>query len=781
MAAPQSVFVAWDTTTPTLPLFLERLPVLRPGGFDYEVLGLRTKAGFIHDQVISGIETADRVLVCTDRPNANVGFEAGFALGLGKPILMVYRGSKLPSWTDTPPLRNYLQGKWRNFGDLEALIGDESTWLRPRRAVELPLTGFCLDLCPREGVGELLRAARNTLDLDEWKRVEDFGGPLKIDRFNDAFAGAARLVWTITDALAESSDQQDLRDGALNTAYALIAGWFYSRCHRQPNQDMPFWVLRLAGTRDVQDVKLFELPYEDVPDYASIIAGQIEPMWRAMRAHYSEGSESEDEQSSIRIAIIPFDSPDDSEDGRAFADGLTDDLIAAVGEIDLVEAVPRTSTVPVRDLGIDNDHAADLLSAQYIVRGSLIQQGRDCLIEVRLFLAGASVPIRSYRRRHLWDDVLSTSVAAKIAGEIATSINRRLTADLGLGHYDKRAKELFWKASQALDVYNNVRDPEAAERARRLLFRTINADESYQEARVKMGFLDVVRWETKGDPDLLKGSIDIWKGILARAPEDPVALAEMGYVRFLLGEDRPSALRLARRARESDPSHPVATNVLALLYLFLGYYESNVEIEQAVAKSDPAYVYPIANASLAYQLMGNFEMALEMAKKAVDLDPSAFVALLLKGAQHYYTGDRDAANAVWSNGRDHASAEVLPIFDTVLSWLVATTDDPTTATITLTQYRGDSWLNGWYGPYYVSLAALCGKPVEAVRLLEQATGFASSYRYLVAEPTLRPLFEHAGFRDLLDRRYDEWRSNLELFGSGLPVRPPELPSPGALP
>ena len=146
-------------------------------------------------------------------------------------------------------------------------------------------------------------------------------------------------------------------------------------------------------------------------------------------------------------------------------------------------------------------------------------------------------------------------------------------------------------------------------------------DEFYEEARIQRGFLDLIRWETVGDRQLLKDSLDSMRAVRRKRKNNPIALSETGYIRYVLGEGKKSALSYVFQALEAAPDHEIANNVLALLYLYLGYYESNVKLEkEKVIVVDPAYVYPFANAALAYQLVGNSDNALTMAQKALDSD-----------------------------------------------------------------------------------------------------------------------------------------------------------------
>lgn len=782
VAAGERIFVAWDSSSTSMKINLEGL---KEGEafkhYDIDVPVLEPAAGSIlNDIVIPGIKKADRVLVLTDRPNANVGFEAGLAWGLGKPILLAYRGRKLPLWTKIPPFKNYIKSSWYGVSDLEQMIKEKKYWFKADYpAPPLPTgKGFCLDLCPKEGTGESLRRVRSRLSLNDWKYPEELSRRFHLNELNHVFKDADRLVWTIVDSEVLPEYGESDRDGAINAAHGVIAGWFYSRCLE--GNDAPFWVLRLQDdkeVREVVDIELEEYPFSGTEEYKSLIEEQIEEYWQSSRSEEIYDTESTANE-TVSLAVLPFENLSDHEFGDGFSLGLTIELINALNNSDQLDIVPSTSVITVGRADLSNEEAASKLDVKYIVRGSLTQKGNYCLIEVRLYLAGVSKPRRSYRRRHLWDDVLNNSVVGHIIDEISNGLNKNLSFDTQLPNYNTKAKELYWRGLHESEIYNNIRKPDAALKARQLFQEAVIKDGSYENARIQLGFLDILRWETIGNPQFLKDSLDIWKDIIARNPNAPVALAETGYINFVMGENIGSALDYLYQALEGNPDHVLANNVLALLYLYLGYYESNIKLEnEKVITADPAYVYPLANAALAHQLLSQYDMALAMARKALDIDQQAFVGFILKGAQFFYQGRFEEANTIWRKGFDDSEEEIKPVFEVLLSWILAVNGDESAAAITLSTHRGSEWIHGAYGPYYISLCAVCGESDEAIELLEQAPTFASSYRYLVSEPTLHSLTARRAYQDLLEKRYREWEATLNVFEDKLPIVPPKVPTP----
>lgn len=330
-------------------------------------------------------------------------------------------------------------------------------------------------------------------------------------------------------------------------------------------------------------------------------------------------------------------------------------------------------------------------------------------------------------------------------------------------------------------LFNNLRlDADFREASGQLHRAATLSDKPYTEALVQLGFLYILRWETNGDSKWLEDSEERWLEILDEKPDHPFALAELAYVGFVRGsKEAPEAIELANRAVKLHPEHAIANNVLALLYLYLGYYETNVTIEESeVFHRAPFYVYPRTNAALAQQLRGLHQDALALADQALEIEPKAFVAHLLAGAQFFYMNRYHDADRAWAEGLKHCPEPVAGMLEVPRAWIRAKDGDLEAARTTLETYKDAPWLTGPYGPYYISLAALAGQEGLAIALLKEEMTFARSYRYLISEPTLEPLKPHPQFRSLLDERYEEWKRNLAELKAGLRTQPDRrLPSP----
>jgi tetratricopeptide (TPR) repeat protein len=285
MANPRDlerVFVVRDFATEGLEQALQNL-IRRPGR-DYELRapGVVGEGGeILRDVVLPGIMEASRVLVFVDRPNANVGFEAGLAIGLGKPTALVQVGDERQLWLEHPPIINTLVHRLTGLSDLHRLVEDEAIWrqapLRPLRRNtrgRAPTTKF---LCP--GGTEGARYLRLQQDSQPfWQRPPQENFTLRdLPWF---FADAFQAVWVI--AQPEEADAE--RDGIGNACNAVMAGWFCAQL-LTGDTDGGFvegairdrWgavkrglrVLRSTLCRPIRDVEILEHTFDGLGDFST--------------------------------------------------------------------------------------------------------------------------------------------------------------------------------------------------------------------------------------------------------------------------------------------------------------------------------------------------------------------------------------------------------------------------------------------------------------------------------------------------------------------------------
>jgi formylglycine-generating enzyme required for sulfatase activity len=215
------VFVIWDSTLRAAGATARALrgKPHRARGHEIDILGAEGDRAFgeLEERIRGALTASEGLLAFIDRPNANVAWEVGLGLGLGRPVALAAEASQLPGWTRGTPFASMLtQG---DASDMDVLLDVLDTMGSWASAGEPPEPGDAtLLLCPNAGVGKVCRATI----ADE---LPALGAPLDdvtwpLPELPRRLEGVGRVVWVVPQARVDED-----RHGVGTTVHALIAGY----------------------------------------------------------------------------------------------------------------------------------------------------------------------------------------------------------------------------------------------------------------------------------------------------------------------------------------------------------------------------------------------------------------------------------------------------------------------------------------------------------------------------------------------------------------------------
>lgn len=252
------IFVIRDFEIKGIDISLEDLRRAPPEGYDEVIIpglsGGRTQGQIFDDAVRRELMRATHVLAFVDLPNANVGFEIGYALGLGKAVALARVAGALPAWLTEPPLAGYLAPAARSAEQFRHLILSDH-WIE--MPVRPTLGQDVLFMCPESGEGASLHGSRRRLRPD-WKLLPSAGWSLP--DLKSKLDGVGRLVWCLVP-FAKDTDE---RDGRENAADAIVAG-FASAC----GLELRVW--RHAQARPVADLQQWEHRFSRLDEFEALL------------------------------------------------------------------------------------------------------------------------------------------------------------------------------------------------------------------------------------------------------------------------------------------------------------------------------------------------------------------------------------------------------------------------------------------------------------------------------------------------------------------------------
>ncbi len=327
------------------------------------------------------------------------------------------------------------------------------------------------------------------------------------------------------------------------------------------------------------------------------------------------------------IAVLPLANLSGDPEQEYFADGMTDALIAELGQIGSLRVISRTSVMQYKGAKRPLPQIAKELNVDAVIEGSVLRSGDRVRITAQLI---GAVP-----ERHLWArnyerdlrDVLS--LQGEIARAIADEVKAKLTPDVQARL--ARARPVNPEAHEAYlrgRYYWNMRTEEGLKKS----------IEYFQQAIEKT---PATRWRTPGwpTPTVSWGACDFLppkeafpnaKAAAQRALEMDRTLAEahasLGMVRDEYDWDWSAAEEEYKRAIELNPNYATAHQWYAEYLSFVGRHDEAIEESERAGSWTPLSLVINTGVALFLSLARRYDEAIEQLPKTLEIDPDFAIA-----------------------------------------------------------------------------------------------------------------------------------------------------------
>ena len=356
------------------------------------------------------------------------------------------------------------------------------------------------------------------------------------------------------------------------------------------------------------------------------------------------------------VAVLPLENLSGDASQEYFADGMTDQLIATLGQISALRVISRTSVMGYKGTRKPLPQIARELNVDAVIEGSIMRSGGQVRITAQLIEAAIE--------RHLWaqsydGDVrdtlaLQSRVARAIAEQIRINVKPPEQAALrnvkavspdayeaylkGRYFWNKRtadglrrAKDYFDEAvakapgyaqaySGLADTYALLGDWEygvlaprdALPAAKAAAIKALSLDNTLGEAHTSLAFvLSSFDWDWTSAEKEFRRALDLNPGY---------ATAHHWYAWHLslLGRDR-EAIAEMKEARSRDPLSLIINAELAEILLIARFYDESVQQSRKTIEMDPDFALAHNQLAEAYLQKQMRDEAITEFKKAVAL------------------------------------------------------------------------------------------------------------------------------------------------------------------
>jgi TolB-like protein len=325
------------------------------------------------------------------------------------------------------------------------------------------------------------------------------------------------------------------------------------------------------------------------------------------------------------IAALPFVNMSGDPEQEYFADGITEDITAALSRFHWFFVIDRNSSFTYKGKIVDVKQVGRELGVHYVLEGSVRRDGNRVRITVQLIEANAG--------RHVWaerydrdlkdifavqDEIAETivgAVAPEFVSAEARRAERKRPEDLDAWDHAMRGNWHLWRIDKA-----------SFAAARQHFERALARDPQCVAA---LGGLALacswqVVWGWAADPAENRYiAREMARRAVAADPKDAWAHAVHGLV-AQHRRDSHENIRSCRRALDLNPNLAMAEGSLALAYAWLG------EAEEAIQHADRAQRLSPRDPSLSWWLMARITAAfvnerydelIEWARKMTEIAP----------------------------------------------------------------------------------------------------------------------------------------------------------------
>jgi adenylate cyclase len=347
------------------------------------------------------------------------------------------------------------------------------------------------------------------------------------------------------------------------------------------------------------------------------------------------------------IAVLPFNNLSGDPEQEYFSDGITEEIIAALGSVPKLFVIARNSTFTYKGKPVKVQQVAEELGVRYVLEGSVKKSGDKIRITAQL--------IDALNGHHLWAKRYDRNlkdifvVQDEITKEIITAMQVKLTEGEQARSAAKgtNSLEAYLKYLQARESLNKG-NVESNALAKQLAEEAINLDPEYAWAYYIKAIThqnDVWFGTSKSPKHSWTKAKELFQKSIVLDDNFAEAYAYLGFLYSMASPRQPDkAIPLGRKAVALNPNSATSHLRLGKIFTFAYRYEESIpEYKTAIRLNPMPPVLYFWSLGLSYGLMGQYQEAITWCEKAVRQEPDSFYAQLMMTVVYSWSGrDEDA-------------------------------------------------------------------------------------------------------------------------------------------
>jgi adenylate cyclase len=347
------------------------------------------------------------------------------------------------------------------------------------------------------------------------------------------------------------------------------------------------------------------------------------------------------------IAVLPFSNLSGDPEQEYFSDGITEEIISALGSVPKLFVIARNSTFTYKNKPVKVQQVAEELGVRYVLEGSVRKAGDKVRITAQL--------IDALDGHHLWakryDRNLSDifAVQDELTKEIITAMQVKLTEgeQIQAAARGTNNLEAYLKCLQSGEYAHQV-NPESVALAIQLAEEAIALDPEYAWAYYNLARAHVVAvWvgASKSPRESMAKAMASCQKAIALDNTPAEAHGRLGFL-YAMRRQYDKAVAEAEKAVSLNPNSAMAHVMLGKTLVFDGRWEESIPEYKKAIRLDPIphhmYLYSLG---LSYCWTGQYEEGVKWCEKSVRQEPDSLFARLMMTVVYSLSGRDEQARA----------------------------------------------------------------------------------------------------------------------------------------
>jgi len=345
------------------------------------------------------------------------------------------------------------------------------------------------------------------------------------------------------------------------------------------------------------------------------------------------------------IAVLPFNNLSGDPEQEYLSDGLTEEIIAALGSVPKLFVIARNSTFTYKGKPVKVQQVAEELGVRYVLEGSVRKGGDKIRVTAQLIdaLSGHHLWAKQYDRN--LDDIFA--VQDELTKEIIMSMQVKLTEGEQARAVAKGTNNLeaYLKCLQANELLHRV-NPETNSLGKQLAEEAVALDPEYAWAYYNLGRahqLDVWLRTSKSPKESIGKAIGFMKKAIALDDTLAEAHGRLGFIYSMIGK-YDEGIAEAEKGVAVNPNSAMAHVMLGKTLSFAGRWEESIPPYKKAIRLNPIpptmYLYSLG---LSYAFTGQYEEGIKWCEKAVREEPDALYARIMMTVVYSWSGQDEKA------------------------------------------------------------------------------------------------------------------------------------------